>query len=219
MNAGSAALQGRSWGARTRRRAAPESRAPSGSTFAALALALAVALSFVAPAFAGPNDPWTIDPGRSRIAFGAEQVGKLIAGRIGAWTGTIVLDPQNLAAARIDIRMDMRSTTTGARDVDDMLRGRDFLDVARSPDARFVSDSVTRGSGDSYQARGKLTIREVTRDVTLPFTLRIENGQATARGSLGIKRLDYGVGRNEWAATGYVANEVAIDITVVASRP
>ena len=81
------------------------------------------------------------------------------------------------------------------------------------------ASSVTRGSGDSYQARGKLTIRDVTREVTLPFTLRIENGQANARGNLGIKRLDYGVGRNEWAATDYVANEVAIDITVVASRP
>ncbi len=130
-----------------------------------------------------------------------------------------MLDPENLADARIDIRMDMRSTTTGARDVDDMLKGKDFLDVARSPEARFVSDAVTRGSGDGYQARGKLTIREVTRNVTLPFTLRIENGQATARGSLGIKRLDYGVGRNEWAATVYVANEVTVDIAVVASRP
>ncbi len=183
------------------------------------ALLLSLVLAVSSPALAGPNDPWTIDPARSRIAFGAEQIGKLIAGRIGSWTGTIVLDPQNLAAARIDIRMDMRSTTTGTRDVDDMLLGKDFLDVARLPEARFTSESVTRGSGDGYQARGKLTIREVTRDVTLPFTLRIEGGQANARGTLGIKRLDYGVGRNEWAATNYVANEVAIDITVVASRP
>ena len=95
-------------------------------------LLLAVALALSSPALAGPNDPWTIDPARSRIAFGAEQIGKLIAGRIGSWTGTVVLDPQNLAAARIDIRMDMRSTTTGARDVDDMLLGKDFLDVARA---------------------------------------------------------------------------------------
>ena len=51
-----------------------------------------------------------------------------------------MLDPENLAAARIDIRMDMRSTTTGARDVDDMLLGKDFLDAARSPEARFTSD-------------------------------------------------------------------------------
>jgi polyisoprenoid-binding protein YceI len=183
------------------------------------ALLTAIALSISLPALAGPGDPWTIDPAKSRIAFTAEQIGKIISGRIATWSGTIVLDPQNLAAARIDIRMDMRSATSGARDVDDMLLAKDFLDVARSPEARFTSDAVTRGSGDSYQARGKLTIREVTRDVVLPFTLRIQNGQASASGNLGIKRLDYGIGRNEWAATGYVANEVAIDITVVAARP
>jgi len=77
---------------------------------------------------------------------------------------------------------------------------------------------ISRG-GDNYQARGKLTIREVTRDVTLPFSLRIQNSQATARGTIDIKRLDYGIGRNEWASTNYVADTVTIELTVVASRP
>ena len=43
--------------------------------------------------------------------------------------------------------------------------------------------------------------------------------RATARGKLIIKRLDYGIGQNEWAGTGQVANEVTIDLNVVASRP
>src|SRR5688572_6304709 len=64
---------------------------------------------------AGPSDPWAIDPARSRIAFSVEQLGRIVSGRIAAWTGTIVLDPQNLAAARIDIRMDMRSATAGTK--------------------------------------------------------------------------------------------------------
>ena len=68
-------------------------------------------------------------------------------------------------------------------------------------------------------AQGKLTIRGVTRDVALPFSLRIQGRQATARGRLTIKRLDYGVGRNEWAAITYVADDVTIDIAVAASRP
>ena len=87
------------------------------------------------------------------------------------------------------------------------------------PKARFVSTDVISRGGDNYQARGKLTIREVTRDVTLPFSLRIQNGLATARGTLDIKRLDYGIGRNEWASTNYVADTVTIELTVVASRP
>ena len=94
------------------------------------------------------------------------------------------------------------------------------------PEARFVASTVVALGGDRYEARGKLTLRDVTRDVVLPFTLAIVDNpaqpgavRATARGKLIIKRLDYGVGQNEWAGTGQVANEVTIDLNIVASRP
>lgn len=177
-----------------------------------------LALTFSTSAWAGPNDPWTIDPAKSRIGFGVEQLGKLVAGRIGTWTGTIVFEPGDLAAAHIDIRMDMRSASAGTKDIDDVMLGPNFLDAAHANEARFTSSSVSR-HGDGYVAQGKLTIRGVTRDVALPFNLKIQDGHATARGRLTIKRLDYGVGRNEWAATTYVADDVTIDISVVASRP
>ena len=183
------------------------------------ALLAAVTLLLGAPALAGPADPWTIDAARSRIAFSVEQVGKVAAGRIGSWTGTIVFDPSDLAAARIDIRMDMRTAGTGTKDVDDMMLGPSFLDAQRQPEARFTSTSVASRGGDNYEARGKLTLRDVARDVVLPFTLRLQGNQATVRGALQIKRLDYGVGRNEWASTNYVADVVSIEVTVVASRP
>jgi polyisoprenoid-binding protein YceI len=182
------------------------------------ALLSVLALIFSTQAWAGPNDPWTIDPAKSRIGFGVEQLGKLVAGRIASWTGTIVLEPGDLAGARLDIRMDMRSASAGTKDIDDVMLGPKFLDAAHANEARFASTSISR-RGDDYVARGKLTIRDVTRDVALPFALNIQNGRATARGRLIIKRLDYGVGRDEWAATTYVADDVTIDITVVASRP
>ena len=177
-----------------------------------------LALTLSAPAWAGANDPWTIDPIKSRIGFTVEQTGKLVSGRIASWTGTIVLDPSDLANARLDIRMDMRSASAGTKDIDDVMLGPNFLDAAHATEARFTSSSVSR-RGDDYVAQGKLTIRDVTRDVALPFSLKIQDGHASARGRLTIKRLDYGIGRNEWAATTYVADDVTIDIAVVASRP
>src|SRR5262249_36302045 len=94
---------------------------------------------------------WTIDPTRSRIAFSVEQVGKITSGRIGSWTGTITFDPQNLAQARIDIRMDMRSASTGTKDVDDMMLGPNFLDAQHQPEARFMSTGVVGRGGDAYE--------------------------------------------------------------------
>jgi polyisoprenoid-binding protein YceI len=181
------------------------------------ALLSALALAISTSAWAGSADPWTIDPARSRIAFTVEQLGKMVSGRIGSWTGTIVLEPSDLAQARIDIRMDMRSASAGTKDIDDVMLGPNFLDAAHASEARFASTSVSR-RGDDYVAEGKLTIRDVTRDVALPFSLTITDGRATARGRLALKRLDFGVGRNEWATPSYVADDVTIDITVVASR-
>lgn len=176
------------------------------------------------PTSAGPQDAWTIDPRASSLTFSVSQVGSIVSGRFPTWTGDIVLDPAALAAARIDIKIDMRPASTNNRDVDSLMKGSNFFDVQRFPEARFVSTAIN-GGGGRYEARGKLTIRDVTRDAVLPFTLAIADDpaqpgrlRATARGRLTVKRLDYGVGQNEWASTGQVGDEVTVDLTVVAGR-
>lgn len=178
------------------------------------------------PALAGPQDAWTIDQRASSLAFSVTQVGSIVSGRFPAWTGEIELDPSAITAARIDIRIDTRPVTANNADVDSLLKGPNFLSVQKFPEARFVSTSVVSKGGERYEAQGKLTLRDVTRDAVLPFTLTIADqpGQpgslrATARGRIVLKRLDYGVGQNEWAGTGQVANEVTVDLNVVASRP
>ena len=151
------------------------------------------ALLLASPALAGPQDAWTVDPRASSLTFTASQVGAFVNGRFPSWTGKIVLDPAALAAARIDIRIDMRAG-------DDQQPRRRFA-AARArisstsqkfPEARFVVDRRSRAKGgDRYEARGKLTIRDVTRDAVLPFTLAIADDpaqpgrlRATARGRL-----------------------------------
>ena len=92
------------------------------------------------------------------------------------------------------------------------------------PEARFVVDRghrrrrrSLRGAGQAHDPRRHARRRAALharhrRDPAQPGRLR-----ATARGRLNIKRLDFGVGQNEWAGTGQVANEVTVDLTVVAA--
>lgn len=188
-------------------------------------LAVAALALLPLPTLAGPQDSWTIDPRASSLTFSVAQVGSIVSGRFPSWTGDIVLDPSAPAAARIDIRIETRPVSANNRDVDSLMKGTNFLDVQKFAEARFVSTSVTAKGGDRYEAQGKLTIRDVTRDAVLPFSLAIADDpaqpgrlRATARGRLILKRLDYGVGQNEWASTGQVANEVTVDVTIVAGR-
>lgn len=184
-----------------------------------------VAALLARPALAGPQDIWTIDQRASSLAFSVTQVGSIVSGRFPVWTGEIVLDPSAIAASRIEIRIDTRPVTANNFDVDSLLKGPHFLSVQKFPEARFVSSSVASKGEGRYEAQGKLTIRDVTRDAVLPFTLVVIDDpsrpgtlRATARGRIVLKRLDYGVGQAEWAGTGQVANEVTVDLNVVASR-
>ena len=71
----------------------------------------------------------------------------------------------------------------------------------------------------SYEATGKLTIRDVTREIHVPFTYTAvtEAGKPAAwiKGETKIQRLDFGVGGGDWADTSTIPNEVAISTKVV----
>jgi polyisoprenoid-binding protein YceI len=166
---------------------------------------------------------WTLEDG-SAIRFEAYQQGAPVQGGFERFTADIVFDPDDLAGSRIEVEIDTASITTGHRDRDTALRSPGLFDVERWPTARFASARLEHLGGEAYQAQGDLTIRDVQKDVVLPFTLRIadhpsEPGlqQAAATGELTISRLDFGVGQGEWASTATVGEKVVIAIAIVAA--
>ena len=76
-----------------------------------------------------------------------------------------------------------------------------------------VPRSITR-TANGFDAAGKLTLRGVTRDQHVGFTIRTaqEQGQAVAylTGKTLIKRLDFGVGQGDWKSTEWVGNDVTV---------
>jgi polyisoprenoid-binding protein YceI len=166
---------------------------------------------------------WTIEDG-SAIRFEAYQQGAPVQGSFERFTAQIVFDPDDLANSRIEVEIDTASVSTGHKDRDTALRAPPLLDVERWPTARFASARIEHLGGETYQARGELTIRDVRKDVALPFTLRIADHpdnpdllQADAAGELTISRLDFGVGQGEWASTATVGKKVVIAIAIVAA--
>jgi polyisoprenoid-binding protein YceI len=125
--------------------------------------------------------------------------------------------PDNLAGSRLDVVVEINSLDTGDQERDDTLRSADLLAVSKFPQAHFAATQINR-SAAGYEALGKLTIRGVTRDARIPFTLRTatENGAPVGymNGKTSVRRLDYGVGQGDWKATDQVGNEVAVSFAL-----
>lgn len=172
---------------------------------------------------AADSDVWVINPESSYIRFAFKQYGQDVQGEFGEFKGRIVFDPEALEDAQADIMIDMSSISTGSESRDEQAKSAEWFGVEEFPLAVFKTESFTHIEANQYTARGNLTIRGQTLPIVLPFSLdftEIEDGtqQAVMVSQIALMRLDFGVGQGEWETEDAIANEVAIDIVVNASR-
>jgi polyisoprenoid-binding protein YceI len=110
---------------------------------------------------------WNIDAAHSTIAFSIRHmVFSKVRGRFLKHTGAIQL-ADDLAAAWVEVTIDAASIDTGTAQRDTHLRSADFFDVERFPELRFRSTRVEELGGDRLRVTGDLTIRDITRPITL----------------------------------------------------
>jgi len=167
-------------------------------------------LAGVEPAWAA--NAWSTQPGASKLTFVATQAGGEFEGRFARFTPVIVFDPTDLAHSRFAVEVDTTSAETGEPDRDNVLKGKDFFATGQWPRAHFESTAFRATGPGSYEARGKLTLRNLTHEVRLPFTFKAgtDGTSAVLAGGTTVQRLDYGVGQGEWLDTKWVGNEVRI---------
>ncbi len=179
-------------------------------------LPLATAFALVtAPAFA---TTWTIEPAKSKLGFSGTQTGEGFSGTFKSWSGTVDYDPAKPEAAHVMITIDAASAATGDQQRDEALPGEDWFDASKFPKASFEATGFTPKGGDQFETTGKLTIRGVSKDVTLPFTLKIDGDAAHATGKANLVRTNWGVGQGNWASDQYVGFGVDVDVDLTAKR-
>ena len=133
-------------------------------------------------------------------------------------TGTVVFDAEGKTGS-VDIVIDMTSVNTGFTDFNGHIQGEDFLDTAKFPKATFKSTKVVFEDGKPKSIDGNLTIKGVTK----PVTLTVSSFQAMPhpmlkKAALGanawtvIKRSEFNAGKY----APYVGDEVRIDIAIEA---
>ena len=181
-------------------------------TYQSLRYLLGLVLVCGSVAFAATQ--WTLQPKESKLTFVGTQAGAEFEGTFERFTADIKFDPQDLAGSRFDVKIDMASANTRDSERDDTIKSDDLFAVKQFPSAHYVADRFA-AKGSKFTATGKLTIRNVTRDVPIEFTFEKKNGNAWLKGTAQLKRLDFGVGQGDWKDTSTVANEVKVNFALL----
>jgi polyisoprenoid-binding protein YceI len=144
-----------------------------------------------------------------------------VKGEFDKVAGTVDYDPANPAASKVEATVDVASVSTRETDRDNHLKSPDFFDVAKYPHISFKSTGVAKDGAGAYKVAGDLTIRGVTKPVTLevesftdeikdPWGFMRRGATATAR----INRKDFGMEFNiPLDSGGFVVGD-NIDITL-----
>jgi len=168
---------------------------------------------------------WVVDPTHTNVEFAVRHMMiSTVRGRFSKFEGVIEGDPNDLTGARIEGTIDAQSIDTRQEDRDNHLRSADFFDVANHPQITFKSTKVEKVGDNEYKVTGDLTIRGVTRPVTLDATFEGRGkdpwgGERIALSATGkINRKDFGLTWNAALETGgvLVSEEVKIEINAEA---
>jgi len=182
------------------------------------ALALAAAL---APAAAlADAATWNIDPLHTEAGFSVRHlVISTVKGWFGKTAGKVVLDEKDVTRSSVEATIDAASVDTRIQKRDDDLRSPNFFEVARYPTITFRSTRVEK-AGDGLKVTGDLTIKDVTRPVTLEVagpTPEIKDSWGNVRRGISartrINRRDFGLTYRAAVEAGpVVGDEVNVEI-------
>lgn len=174
------------------------------------------AAQVASPATAGQK--YLITPQNSKIEFIGSKVTGKHNGSFENFSGQIdhVGTPEN---GRVSITIKTDSINTDTPDLTKHLKTADFFDVAKYPEATFVSTTIKPGgdNGASHTVTGNLTMHGVTKAITFPATINVTPDAATVESSFSINRKDFGI-NYAGAADNLIRDDVVLTFHIRATK-
>ncbi len=170
---------------------------------------------------------WTIDASHSRMGFVARHaMVTKVRGSFNSFEGSAVVTDGDLSGSSATVTIDANSIDTRNEQRDGHLRSNDFFDMENYPTITFTSTGVEATSAAEFTVTGDLTIKGVTREVSIPFTFEgaandpFGNLRAGFEGSTVINRKDFGIEWNAALETGgvLVSEKITLEIEISAIK-
>ncbi|MBN8852166.1 MAG: hypothetical protein BGO55_00275 [Sphingobacteriales bacterium 50-39] len=149
----------------------------------------------------------------SSIKFTIKNFGFETGGSFTGLQGMIGFDPGDVKKDSFDLSIDANTVNTDNNMRDNHLREEGYFDVQNYPRIRFVSTSVTVDRNAHFTVTGQLTIKNTTREISIPFTATPKNGGYIFTGEFKLNRRDFQVG-----GSSTISNSLTVYFSVFARK-
>lgn len=187
---------------------------------------MALALLVSAASARADKETFVLDKAHTQFGFKVRHFVSKVGGHFAKFEGTITLDRNKPEESSVELKIDATSIDTGNPTRDKHLNSADFFDTAKYPEITFKSTKIAAKDKDTYEVTGDLTMRGVTKPVTLTvvsngFANDGRGGQKAGFDVTGkLNRKDYGVSWNAIVDQNtMLSDDVDLEISVEANRP
>lgn len=165
---------------------------------------------------------WKIDPAHSGFYFGIDHIFSTVRGFFEEFEGTTHFDRDNLDESSFNFKVTVNTINTHNRKRDGHLRSDDFFSAKEYPYMSFKSTKISHLKGNQYLVQGKMTLKDVTKDVEIPFTFfgikdnpfNPKEQVAGFESQFTIDRMTYNVGNGKFLKLGVVGQNVDVLVTM-----
>jgi len=148
----------------------------------------------------------------SDINFIIHNFGFKVTGKLDPPQGEIRFNPDSLSISFFHVTIKSTSINTDNNSRDEHLRSEDYFDVKNYPLITFASDKIlSSGKNNEFEVSGKLTIKNKTKNILIPFTVNKNGGDYLFTGSFKMDRRDFDVGGGST-----ISNDLIVEIKVLA---
>ncbi|MCH2232306.1 MAG: YceI family protein [Crocinitomicaceae bacterium] len=137
--------------------------------------------------------------------------GIAVEGTLQGLEGTVVFDKDNLSASKFDVSVKTQTIDTGNKTQTKHAKNKKWFNVEQYPSISFQSSNFQQ-TAEGYAVTGQLTIKDVTKEVTIPFTFQDAADGGIFEGSFKVNRKDYNIKGNGFGFV--VSNEISIDLRI-----
>ena len=163
------------------------------------------------------GEQWRPDPAHAEIRFEVKHILTMVSGTFDEFETDVEFDPEMPEKAKFNFTVAVNSIDTNNGKRDNHLRSQDFFHASKFPRMSFKSTSVSRKSGNLFQVEGMMTIKDISKKMTVdfefsgpaihPFNKKKVGGFVS---KFSIPRLEYGVGNGKFLKMGIVGEMVNV---------